>query len=333
MNFALSSAQAGFGAYSGGTFIAPNEAHDRAYESELQNKTGVMVSVGTFRALARVAMGHFDELIIVDIDQAVTDFNQLNFKLIQESANSFEYLTKLLNRNADQSIAEQYRLGHITAEEMLKDILKSPKMNPNNVSVTLKALHKLMRKSHPDYESVGKSIIESFYKLSRTSSFNAHIFGSDIVFKKIKSMLKKHQIKAVTYDITTAPLEKIVTPGKTISVLDISNVFNYLGPAQFKNLIQSIRRWPVEAKARLFITLNQGTWLMGRKMMSVPRALKKALSQYSDGWGYFNFDLFDVMESIEQKPVKSSVDFGNRVSLLYEQQNRPSILCRNLFEL
>jgi hypothetical protein len=62
-------------------YCAPNERNPTIYANVLKNRTGTLLSVGTFRALITFTLGQFERLIMLDVANNILTFNRehLNF--------------------------------------------------------------------------------------------------------------------------------------------------------------------------------------------------------------------------------------------------------------
>lgn len=63
-------------------YIPPNELNPHLLKNTLAEKTGTLISVGTFRGLVNFALGDFDRLIMLDIAQGIVDFNREHLRYI-----------------------------------------------------------------------------------------------------------------------------------------------------------------------------------------------------------------------------------------------------------
>jgi hypothetical protein len=83
--------------YDGGThFVLPNEYAFQAFESALQGKKGVFISVGTFRTVHESLFADFDQVVMLDHDPVVSEFNRQILTLAAHAQNREEFLKELL---------------------------------------------------------------------------------------------------------------------------------------------------------------------------------------------------------------------------------------------
>lgn len=69
-------------------YIAPNERNPNFYANFLKDKTGTLLSVGTFRALIMFTIGKFDRLVLVDVAKSILAFNREHLSYIVDISSS-----------------------------------------------------------------------------------------------------------------------------------------------------------------------------------------------------------------------------------------------------
>src|SRR5580704_225741 len=67
-------------------YISPNELHPQVYKLALQERTGTLISVGTFRTLIGFTLGQFDRLIMLDVANKILQFNREHLTFIKNIA-------------------------------------------------------------------------------------------------------------------------------------------------------------------------------------------------------------------------------------------------------
>ena len=60
----------------GGQFIKPNEINPSIFRNVLEDRTGILISVGTLRTLIAFAMGNFKYLVMMDLNPQTRSFNR-----------------------------------------------------------------------------------------------------------------------------------------------------------------------------------------------------------------------------------------------------------------
>lgn len=65
-------------------YIKPNERNPNFYVNFLANRTGTLLSVGTFRTVIAFTAGQFDRLIMVDVAKSILNFNRAHLSYIKD---------------------------------------------------------------------------------------------------------------------------------------------------------------------------------------------------------------------------------------------------------
>ncbi|MEK7355273.1 MAG: hypothetical protein AAB250_02410, partial [Bdellovibrionota bacterium] len=110
----------------GGAFINPNEPGFSAFAEITRQRTGALISVGTFRALMLGSYGHFQEIVLFDFDATIVEFNRRQIEALKISESLAEFFANLVERPADVALFQRAIEGEAKARhEILQPPLKS----------------------------------------------------------------------------------------------------------------------------------------------------------------------------------------------------------------
>lgn len=230
-------------------FIEANEWFDGIYREDIKNSTGALVTVGTFRAFQKIHYGNFGWAVIVDVDPVVAEFNELNYKAILQAKNLREYL-----RNFPTFYVFKYNVW------------------PKGFSEG--GENKSFKERYPLYQFMEEKLNDSVFFVSgkddsqNAKFFKPFFFDSEVQFQLMKSKLASTHILSITGSFTEPLLatkiqEFLTSKNTAISVVDISNVMDYILPrdnARSKEnpfvagMIEFIEKLNLTEKAKLLFT-------------------------------------------------------------------------------
>ncbi len=227
-----------FGA-SKGEFINPNEQLNALQVRCLNPKErGVLVSIGSFRALNMAALGGFETLFQLDYDFTVSALNYLNREFIRISNDRHEYLSYLFLGEKYPYLLDKVRAGKITDRHYLISLeaiayampegqyylnlaklnLALPRISQTYIDLLLSKFNHYSRPiSGPDKHS-NQLLNYLFYKkpfLNRDSfsylkfyylffkgSEKQTFFGDDQLFSNLKGLVHSNNLVIFAADLT-----------------------------------------------------------------------------------------------------------------------------------
>jgi hypothetical protein len=300
-----------------GGYIISNERFPYFYAKVIQSAKETLISVGTFRALIDFTMGSFDRAILLDIDRAVCDFNREHLHLFKEIS-----LIKGL------SVAEQrYQyLAALHGQWLSKDKLKTyPNIDklineleyqldlwdfrPENLPV--EAMPVEVRSIIQNMMSIGKKIDygygdkwllavgRSFYRVYFSCSWSkSYYWQDDDKWCRIVSAINQGHISVVQGNVageqTMPSIVSILSSSQeNVSVIDISNIPDYLSENDTDKLIGNLKHLPLASQAFLLFTnydKNLG------ETIEIPRAGETVLDRL--GYFYLPNDQFEKIKRI-----------------------------------
>lgn len=78
-------------------FATPNEDEFYLFNHVLEQRVGVLMAVGTFRAFHDASVGRFSDVILFDFTRAVNDLNRRHIEIIRASSDRHDYLRRLFS--------------------------------------------------------------------------------------------------------------------------------------------------------------------------------------------------------------------------------------------
>lgn len=321
-----------------GTFLGPNESHDLDYEPVLRNKTGVMISVGTFRSLARKQMGRFDELVMVDIDEEISHFNRLNLQLILDSENSYDYLSRLLAKTPVAHDHDQYLRGEITAETLLANLLASPSLAVSRQTPVGLQIQEILKKPHTDDGTIYENLVSSFTKLAKSPSWRTHVFSSDEVHRLTQRDINAGKIKVLTANLASPKVfAKLGAHYRSrnleVTVIDKSNVFYYLESREaYTGFVNAMRALPLAKETLLLMVANESQWTHRRwfaKDMSPE--MTKRFERHVNEWAYLSFPAQEFLQLVDERGIEGSHLFRDLIEDLVIAETHRVNSCARLF--
>jgi hypothetical protein len=246
-------------AIAGGAFVLPNENEFWRLTPVLKDKTGTLVSVGTFRTLFDAQRGEFSRVIMLDVNAVVTAFNQVNIDMIREL------------KQTGLTSAEQ-RAFYIWMLRNRKNEDRAPPLTPEKLKAIGDEIPENLQKSFRDKIRHGwltdQAGLFRAFLTQGTDQFQNSYWGSDEAWTKIQRLIVENRISVVNGDIggeqTVASIARALDKiGQEVSVVDLSNVPDFIlmekrkGVSLTNLMISNLRRLPYSADAEITFT---GRW-------------------------------------------------------------------------
>jgi hypothetical protein len=246
-----------------GEFIVPNELNSFYYRNHLEDKTDVLISVGSLRTLFDFTMGNFSRVVMLDSDQGVVDFNRWNLRLIESLGKTswspdlqrYLYLSILMGRQFPWRKLEYAIAKECSEREKLISLFQEFESYP---LIDLDAFPSEVKHVAQEREVAIKEIFDfGFSKMGgfrllnfidgrremmataivalveSESRLNMTYWGSNGAWLKLQDLIRNRRISVVTGDLSgTSTLKSIADflkdKNEKVSVLDLSNSLDYL---------------------------------------------------------------------------------------------------------
>lgn len=290
-------------------FIYPNELSAQYLRDVLANKTGVLISVGTFRTLFNASMGNFSNVFMLDNDSNITRFNIANLALIDALSKTnwplikqrLIYVAMLTLRQflvdeVDQfiPIAEQSMRSAISA---MLTALRGRK--PLSVSTDFSEMGFTGQAAHAAKKFVegadDNGDVNRLFEVEDMNGKNIEMtyWRSDESYQKIIHLIEQGRIRVVSGDITgkralASIAECVHKIGENVSIFDVSNAIEYFleDDAEMKNFgdnIESLVLPGAQMQIISTVKLKSASWrylLFSREVLPHwQRVLKKIVRQ------------------------------------------------------
>jgi hypothetical protein len=295
-----------------GTFVLPNEYESWHFASSLQDKTGALISVGTFRSLTDLAYGSFSEAYLLDYDNGVVTFNRINLEMIKAARDRTDYLESFFGHHL--TMQEKADIKQDPAREM--DIWRQ--IASRKTLLTPPWVESLLQTDHPLVRGPqGMSNVKRFTAILDQSELSGSggIMSSDFAFSRIQAMARAGNIHVVNGSLNGSSsvdsIARALRAGKIkASVVDISNSMDYIlrplgaspneveniGRANADALRKNLQKLPMSKNATLLLTSD---------------------SVFPDNdplpWGYFAIPMKQWLESTS-KPSFSAENYQKLLS-------------------
>lgn len=211
-------------------YIKPNERQPQLSNSYLRNKKGVLVVVGTFRALHSASIGQFEEAYLLDINESVCQFNSRHLSLFSTPSDRIDYLSTLFGSSELKAKFDAFERRKISSDEL-------------RAALTT-AAQQLKKGSFQNEDGYLNQMIE--FILDPQVYYNTFL-GNDEYFSRLKNLVDNNKIFVVTGSLSGPKVmkwlaKKLRTQNLQISVLDISNSEDYI--SQRKQYLQNLESLP-----------------------------------------------------------------------------------------
>jgi len=261
------------GHFSMKAFLRSNELMSRSYQPVLQNKTGTLVGVGTFRVFNEAAFGNFDYIFLMDLESDVVEFNKILLEAIRKSES-----------------AEEFRAHFIQSDYRFLITCLGPDQKWN--SDWYNAVTEIG-------QTMGKNYYGSFF------------YESEESFQKIRKLVEENRVFSVhgslTGEITLKSISDFANSmKKPVSTLSVSNAEDYflLNELPTRNYIRNLKELAKNPDFLVTSTLN------ARPSYSSRLVTPKNLAQDLDSWVYAAYsgsEYIKVLDITHSRSVIASV--------------------------
>jgi hypothetical protein len=311
-----------------GEYIVPNEEQTHLYKREIENISGILVSVGTFRTLFNAVMGDFSHIVMLDYDELATRFNYWNLNLIyklQESGldsemQRYTYLSILYNRLPESRFL--WTLSHLKRDDYSKLNQLLSELEENSPKLDVSLLPPEIQESAGaiidifQHRSVmtGRSLEDNFNKpfidmrlalslLNEDEDASAVCYWkTDANRTKLQTLIVDNKITVIQGSIsgsqTLLHLSNVLEKKQGIAVLDLSNALEYVLTQEdtSRQFAENLSRLPFTRDARLFFTVHTRAKPFLFLSPEHGRTIVKFSSQ--DGWNYFSVNYSSISDRI-----------------------------------
>lgn len=222
-------------------FLYPNELKAHFLSAELRKKSGILVSVGSFRGLFNATMGNFSHVFLVDNDRAILRFNRANLALLKALSQSnlaitmqrLLYVAIISQRSftleAIRELTNMQESSRIVFSRLYREL--SPQSVVDSAPQELdEALRYAIEKF---YESDSGEHPNRLFEVDDLNGKNISMtyWQSDAAFAKLTNLINEDKISVVAGDITGAKtINSIANFAKRqkelVSVFDVSNAID-----------------------------------------------------------------------------------------------------------
>lgn len=231
----------------GGRYIVPNELNFFEFSGDLKGMTGVLVAVGTFRALFDAGAGNFEEVYLLDSDRDVNKFNNEQLNLIARSKNRADYISQLFADPRVGAVISMYDSGNRSLKSV-QTYLKS----------VLASVH---RRDYPHFFSEPSGFLEVMADILVTEeSYRNSFLGSDAHFNRLQDLVRKRKIYVTPANLAGGRVidwlgNDLEARGLSVSVLDVSNSLEYIRQDQkLRTYLKNILKLPWTRDAKVLST-------------------------------------------------------------------------------
>jgi hypothetical protein len=243
--------------FHGGKHMFPNEYDAWLIGNELGETPlpGAHITVGSLRAFNGAAWTT-GTTVVVDADGDVTHFNALLANVILLSKNRHELLAYLARVNPGQEEVDRAQCT-TTYEEDRDFVYKSlyrRSCERYEFPDEVKAFHAQIAKVKD------KDIHQMIGEMLRDGRrWTPTILGSDEVFSRVQSKLREGKIVFINGSLSgsmtmPAVAEALRAAGEEVSVVDLSNLDEYLSEDERQILLDNLKNLPGGEKAHIFRT-------------------------------------------------------------------------------
>lgn len=249
-------------------FIVPNEDRFQLFSPSLQNKSGVMLGVGTFRFFQSASVGSFSHAISLDVDQSVTRFNSGLLDIINRSANRHEFIGRLFGNMDAIDVLKKYEVGSISRDLAVSTLEKYigdfQTVNLRNNSTIQDYFPKSV--APEDLKAFSRALVQF---IAEKDTYQSSFLGSDSLFANLKSLASDQRIILINGDLMNEEQmryigNKLRSHGLEVSVFDISNTHKYIKPESIKQYLRSVAQIPFSSEGVVQMTTysrkTPGAW-------------------------------------------------------------------------
>lgn len=242
-----------------GSFIPPNEHDSFVYSDLIKDQSGALISVGSFRTLDRSAQGNYSVVFMLDYDTVMTEFNRLNLELIARSHDRLEYVQRLLGKFISPRKSEFEFFNDLAGQSASPDSSSDPVES---------RIAQILDHAYPTGGTIRTKLAgEILRDINRADRKQTSLFGSDVVFAKVKERIQNRSIIVVNGSLIGE--EALHAIGRAvrlndqkISAVDLSNSLDHIqlqnlkSPGIVKKLLRNLAELPLSHDAQILFTAN-----------------------------------------------------------------------------
>lgn len=275
-----------------GEYIKPNEFSPLFYQKIIALAKNTLISVGTFRSVINFTLGSFHKAVFLDIDEAICEFNRHHLDLIKEIA-SIEGLSPFEQRCQYLAALHVQWLPKdiVTTSIKIADLLEKLKVLPQNLAglpprprtIVEEMLHQGIKLNQTNPCNWLTDIAKSLADFKHDESSSPYYWEDDEQWVRLVSAIKEERISIIQANVAgeeaMPSLAKYLSEhNEKVSVIDISNVPDYLLRSHVDTFISNVERLPLDSEFRLLFTA-QG--------MEINKAQLVAKKPYNEDWNYY----------------------------------------------
>lgn len=232
-------------------FIAPNEYNFTDLNPLLKGSKGVLITVGTFRALHAASLANYDEVYLIDSNKVAIDFNLNHLEAISSSQNREEYLNKLFQSDKASILIQEAYANKISLKKLSKLLqsLSISSEDPRGLSAQF-----------PFSDFYQHRLIDF---ITNPVLFENSFLGSDNLFNRLHRLIINGKLRVLPGSIAGSKSMKWLAKNLTerqlvVSVLDISNTEEYInGNKEHINFLLNLESLPTSNNTQLIKTRSQ----------------------------------------------------------------------------
>lgn len=293
-------------------YLVPNEMYpEQLYQKRLLDKKtgGIILSVGTLRSFYTAGAQRAHELVIVDYDENIQNFNRLHLEILKSSADRFQYLAAFFGTDANPELIRKVKEGTASSRDYVASVL-SQTMN-QHLPPEQESFQKILDENRDgrDTPSLRRSFKKHFeMQVARATGTNEFYWLNDDVYAHLHELAVRGKISVLEGSFSgTSAIQSLSKSLKRsqeeVSVVDLSNLLEWLSDRAalsksdqpliyFEKNIASL---PLAADAVFQFTL--GTAKLGKTVSDLP----------SDGkFSYATLAKDEFMKQISEKHRLSS---------------------------
>jgi hypothetical protein len=204
--------------FTDGAFVVPNEDHFYLFDSSLAGKTDVLISVGTFRTLENASRGNFSNVVMVDIDPGIVQFNNYQIDVLRRSPTRRDFLLNFIGLetlfDAFPALdvlfakAEFNQMANFLNSNHFEDLLEGDFAEKKSRFLYLLKILKLSDVSRGSKGSflLSEDRYQKLYRLAvenKIVSVRANL--TDASFAKIANVLREQNLRVSVLDVSNSP--------------------------------------------------------------------------------------------------------------------------------
>ncbi len=252
-------------------YIVPNEMYpERMYDSKISGYSGgAVISVGTLRSFYLAGAQRADELIMLDYDQHIQEFNRLHVKLLERASNRFEYVAEFFSTDLNFELVQQVRNGSISFQRFLTLTLEQPYRTPSQADA-LEFQEMLDQEVQNPIRSTLRSGFKRHFQIQagRKTGTSAFYWLNDQVYDHLRNLALTQRISVLNgswsgVSTVQSLAESLRKSKQRVSVVDLSNLMEWISDRALDsknvqpliNFEKNLKSLPLTADTRIQFTL------------------------------------------------------------------------------